>query len=313
MFHFVSVLLAQPGKVPGAPTNQKLGLDRVIPENLTDLSDLSIWWTNLHSFVASKGLELLTNLLAAITIFIIGRWLAKCMTQVFRRVALKARVDETLVKFACNLIYAALLSFAALSSLDRLGVDTTSFTAVVAAAGLAVGFALQGSLANFAAGVLLIIFKPFKVGDLVTAGGQTGVVQEIQIFNTLLKTADNALSIVPNNCITNATISNFSAEKLRRVDILVRCSYDSDLREVKRFLTQLLLDDDRILQLPPPKVSVDQLGEQNVSFVVQPWVKGEDYSSVRADLLEAIKLGFDQRGVRPQGAPRGPVPQRLAS
>ena len=190
--------------------------------------------------------------------------------------------------------------------------DTTSLTAAVAAAGLAIGFALQGSLSNFAAGVLLIIFKPFKVGDLVTAGGSTGIVEEIQIFNTLIKSESNAHVIVPNNAITNGTITNFSAEKIRRIDLVIRCGYDDDLRSVKRFLVELLMDDERVLQLPPPHVAVEQLEEKWVTFVVQPWVKVESYAVVRADVLETIKLGFEQQGFHTPGVVRLAPPAKAA-
>ena len=274
---------------------------------LTDFSDLSTWWQRVSHFATTQGLELVKNLIAAIAIFVIGRWVARVLTRVVRRIATQADMDQTLVKFVTNLVHAGIVTFAALSALNRLGVDTTSLTAAVAAAGLAIGFALQGSLSNFAAGVLLIIFKPFKVGDLVTAGGSTGIVEEIQIFNTLIKSESNAHVIVPNNAITNGTITNFSAEKIRRIDLVIRCGYDDDLRRVKRFLVELLMDDERILQLPPPHVAVDQLEEKWVSFVVQPWVKVELYAVVRADLLETIKLGFEHHGFHTPGVIR-PAP-----
>lgn len=284
-------------------------------ERLTDFSDPAAWWHTAVELVTHKGTELALNLLAALAILVIGRWLAQGVTRLLGRIAVKAKVDETLVKFATNLTYAALLAFVVLSALNRLGIDTTSFTAVVAAAGLAVGFALQGSLSNFAAGVLLIVFKPFKVGDQVLAGGSTGTVEEIQIFNTLIRSENNALVIVPNSSITGATITNFSAERIRRIDIVLKCSYDNDLRALKRFLVDILTDDDRILQLPPPVVALDQLGDNHVSFVVQPWVRTEYYAAVRTDLLEAIKLGFEERGFRMSGqAPRPATPlPRLAA
>ncbi|HND55064.1 MAG TPA: mechanosensitive ion channel, partial [Pirellulaceae bacterium] len=236
-----------------------------------------------------------------------GRWMARAVTRMVGRVAVRAKVDETLVRFATHLAYAAMLAFVVLTALGRVGIDTTSFTAVVAAAGLAVGFALQGSLSNLAAGVMLIMFKPFKVGDTVQAGGSTGTVLEIQIFNTLIRTEANALVYVPNSSITSATITNFSAEQIRRIDLVVKCSYDNDLREVKRLLVEILDGDERVLRLPPPLVAVDQLGDSAINFLVQPWVRNEYYSAVRADLLEAIKLGFEDRGIRFAGQTR-PTP-----
>ncbi|MFO0904928.1 MAG: mechanosensitive ion channel [Pirellulales bacterium] len=276
-------------------------------ERLTDFSDPEAWWHNVVDLATTKGTEFAINVFAALVILIVGRWAAKLLTRMLSRVAVRAKVDETLVKFATNLAYAAMLSFVVLSALNRVGVDTTSFTAVVAAAGLAIGFALQGSLSNFAAGVLLIMFKPFKVGDHVQAGGSTGTVEEIQIFNTLIRADNNAQIIVPNSAITGATITNFSAERVRRIDISLRCSYDNDLKSLKRFLVEMLAEDDRVLQLPPPVVAIDQLNDSNITFVVQPWVKTEYFAVVRSELLEQIKLGFEERGFRMSGQPARPA------
>lgn len=288
------------------PANQAASFSRIV-EKLTDFSDPEMWWHNVVDIATNKGAEFAINVFAALVILIVGRWAARFLTSMLSRVAVRAKVDETLVKFATHLSYAAMLSFVVLSALNRVGIDTTSFTAVVAAAGLAVGFALQGSLSNFAAGVLLILFKPFKVGDNVLAGGSTGTVEEIQIFNTIIRADNNAQVIVPNSAITGATITNFSAEKIRRIDLVLKCSYDNDLRALKRFFVELLADDDRILQLPPPVVAIDQLGDSAVSFVVQPWVKTEYYSVVRSDLMEAIKIGFEQRGFRMSGQAARPA------
>lgn len=289
---------------PSKPAVAKAGLPL---DELTDFSDPQRWWRNVVDFAKHKGLELSLNLASAIVILIVGRWMARAVTRMVGRVAVRAKVDETLVRFATHLAYAAMLAFVVLTALGRVGIDTTSFTAVVAAAGLAVGFALQGSLSNLAAGVMLIMFKPFKVGDTVQAGGSTGTVLEIQIFNTLIRTEANALVYVPNSSITSATITNFSAEQIRRIDLVVKCSYDNDLREVKRLLVEILDNDERVLRLPPPLVAVDQLGDSAINFLVQPWVRNEYYSAVRADLLEAIKLGFEDRGIRFAGQTR-PAP-----
>ena len=236
------------------------------------------------------------NLVVAIIIFVIGRWIARAITAFFRRLANRANVDETLTKFLANIIYTILMTLVVLAALQRLGIDTTSVAAILAAAGLAVGFALQGSLSNFAAGVMLIIFKPFKVGDFVEAGGVSGVVEEIQIFNTLMRTPDNIQNIVPNSAITAGTITNFSAKDTRRVDLVVGCGYQDNLKEVKEFLEQLCQGDERILEDPAPVVAVNELGDNSVNFVVRPWVKSGDYWDVRWELNEAIKNGFDERG-----------------
>ena len=208
----------------------------------------------------------------------------------------KAKLDTTLIKFVSNLAYALMLAFVVVAALGRLGVDTTSFAAIIAAGGLAVGFALQGSLGNFAAGVMLITFKPFKVGDLVEVGGSTGVVEEVQIFNTMLKTADNVTIIVPNGSITGGTITNYSAQATRRIDLVFGCGYGDDLKAVKAYLEEVLAAEERVLKDPAPTVAVAELGDCSVNFVVRPWVNAADYWAVRFDLLERIKLGFDERG-----------------
>lgn len=277
-------------------------------QRLTDISDPAAWWNNVVDIATHQGIQLATNVVGALAILVIGRWLARWLTKLVGRLAVQANLDETLVRFATNLVYAALLAFVVLSALQRLGVDTASFTAVVAAAGLAVGFALQGSLSNFAAGVMLIVFKPFKVGDQVQAGGSTGRVEEVQIFNTLIRADNNALVIVPNSTITAATITNFSAEKFRRIDLIVKFGYDNDLREVKRFLTDVLDNDDRVLRLPPPLVAVDQLADTAVTFVVQPWVRSEYFGAVRSDLMERIKVGCEANGLRLAGQPKPAAP-----
>lgn len=282
-------------------------------QRLTDISDPSAWWNNVIDFATHQGIQLVINAVSALAILIVGRWMARWLTRLVGRLAVQANLDETLVRFATNLVYAALLAFVILSALQRLGVDTASFTAVVAAAGLAVGFALQGSLSNFAAGVMLIVFKPFKVGDQVQAGGSTGRVEEVQIFNTLIRAENNALVIVPNSTITSATITNFSAEKMRRIDLVVKFGYDNDLRDVKRFLTDLLDEDDRILRLPPPVVAVDQLADTAVTFVVQPWVRTEYYGAVRSDLMERIKVGCEANGLRLMGQTRPAAPSATPS
>ncbi len=239
---------------------------------------------------------ILINFLIAGIIFLIGRWLARVITRVVGKVAKKARLDETLVKFLENIVYAILMVIVVMATVDRVGVPTTSFAAILAAAGFAIGFALQGSLGNFAAGIMLIVFKPFKVGDFVEAAGQSGVVEEIHIFNTLMRTGDNIQIIVPNNSITGSTIRNFSTKATRRIDLVIGCGYDDDLKAVKQFLLDLVKADSRVLEDPVTVVAVSELGESSINFVVRPWVNSADYWATRWDLTEAIKLGFDERG-----------------
>ncbi len=253
-------------------------------------------WNQVAAFVAEKGMDLAINILAAIVIFVVGRWVAKLLKGICHRLMTRAKVDEMLARFLTNIIYALLLTFVVLAAIDRLGVNTTSLAAILAAAGIAVGLALKDSLANFASGVMLILFKPFKAGDFVEAGGSKGVVEEVHIFSTLMRTGDNIQIIVPNGQITAGTITNFSAKDTRRIDLVVGCGYNDDLRAVKQFLEELIVDDDRILADPEPVIAVNELGASSVDFVVRPWVKAEDYWAVRWDLNEKIKLGFDERG-----------------
>lgn len=236
------------------------------------------------------------NLLVALIIFVIGRWVAGLLTRFVERSLTKANVDETLVKFLGNIVNALLLVLVCVAALRKLGIDTTSFAAVLAAAGLAVGLALHGSLSNFASGVMLVLFKPFKVGDFVDAGGSAGVVEEIRLFSTAMRTGDNVQIIVPNSSITNATITNYSAKETRRIDLVIGCGYDDNLRDVKELLVSLVEGDERILKEPEAVVAVNELGESSVDFVVRPWVNSADYWSVRWDLIEAIKNQFDDRG-----------------
>jgi len=250
----------------------------------------------LIDYLSTNGTNFLLNLVAALAIFYIGKLVAKWVTSLVRKLLGRANVDETLIKFAGNVLYALLLLFVIMAALERIGVDTTSFAAIVAATGFAIGLALQGSLSNFAAGVMLIIFKPFQIGDYIEAGGISGIVYDIQIFNTIFLTGDNKKIIVPNNSITSATIINYSAMETRRVDLVVGCGYNDDLKAVKQFLEDLILADERILQDPAPLIAVDELADSSVNFVVRPWVKAEDYWPVKRELTEQIKLGFDQHG-----------------
>lgn len=236
------------------------------------------------------------GILKAGLVFFVGRIVAKLLTSMIVRGAVRARMDETLSRFGGNVIYIMMLMAVCIASLECLGVDTTSLSAVLAAAGFAIGMALQGSLANFASGVLLVFFKPFRVGDTVEVSGIRGRVVDIQIFSTMLLTPDNVRIFVPNGSITSGTIQNFSAETKRRIDLIVGCSYNDDLRAVKAFLQEIIQSDDRILKDPEPVVAVSEMAESSVNFVVRPWVASKDYWAARFELTEKIKLGFDERG-----------------
>jgi len=252
--------------------------------------------SNAKLYLVEHGPDLAVNIISAIVIFVIGRWVAKLAVRLLNKVFVRAKLDETLAKFLSRIAYTLILLFVAMAALDRLGVNTTSFAAVVAAAGLAIGLALQSSLANFASGVMIILFRPFKVGDFIDAGGAAGVVEEIHIFHTLMRTGDNVQIVVPNGAITGGNITNYSAKETRRIDLVAGCGYGDNLQAVKQFLSDLVDNDPRILRDPEPVVAVSELADNSVNFVVRPWVANGDYWKVRWDLTEAIKIGFDQQG-----------------
>jgi small conductance mechanosensitive channel len=237
------------------------------------------------------------QIVGAILIYVIGKWLARFISKIIMRSLTKAKFDPTLVPFIENLSYAAFMIFVVITALSTLGVQMTSVIAVLGAAGLAVGLALQGSLANFASGVLLLVFKPFKVGDFVEAGGTKGSVKAIHIFNTILTSPDNVRIIVPNGQITGGNISNYTANDTRRIDLVMSVSYDDDLKKAQRVIESVLAAEPRILAEPVPQVAVSELADSSVDFVVRPWVKTVDYWAVRFDLTAKLKVAFDENGI----------------
>ena len=206
-------------------------------------------------------------------------------------------MDEILVNFVASIIKTILLLFVVIAALDQLGVDTTSLIALLGAAGLAIGLALQGSLQNFAAGVMLIIFRPFKSGDFVEVAGTAGVVETISIFSSTLRTGDNREVIIPNGSIYGGTITNYSARATRRVDMVFGIGYDDDIKKAKQLMEQVVTADERVLAEPAPVIAVSELADSSVNFVVRPWVNTPDYWAVLWDLTEEIKLKFDAEGI----------------
>ena len=233
----------------------------------------------------------------ALAIFVIGRWVVKTVVRLARRVMGKASLDDMLVAFLGNILYTVLLLVVVIAALDQLGVQTTSLIAVFGAAGLAIGLALKDSLANFSSGVMLIIFRPFKVGDFIEAAGISGIVEEVRIFNTLFRTGDNREIIVPNSHIYSGPIINVSARPTRRIDMVFGVGYEDDIRKVRQLIEAAFAADERILKEPAPAVAMADLADSSVNFNVRPWVKSEDYWAVRADLMERIKLSFDENGI----------------
>jgi small conductance mechanosensitive channel len=239
----------------------------------------------------------LSNILFAIAIVFIGRIVVKWIVKLVRKLMVRSDMDPILINFASSIANALLLLFVFIAALDQLGVDTTSLVAIVGAAGLAIGLSLQGSLQNFAAGVMLIVFRPFKIGDFVEAAGQMGVIEEISIFSTTMQSPDNKEIIVPNGQIYSGAITNYSAKETRRIDLVFGIGYGDDMLKAKEIMEGVLLSHDSILADPVPAVAVAELADSSVNFNVRPWVKSEDYWSVRADVIEQIKLAFDEQGI----------------
>jgi len=237
------------------------------------------------------------KVLMALVIFVIGKWVVKRLSAVLEKLMEKNAVDPAIRHFTGSLVYYALLIFVCIAALGQLGIQTASFVAIVGAAGLAIGLALQGSLSNFAAGVLLLIFRPFKVGDFVEAAGTSGVIQNIQIFTTELHTGDNKKVIVPNGRIISGNIINYSANDTRRVDLVFGIGYQDDIDAARAIIESLLAADERVLDEPKPLVAVVALADSSVNFVCRPWVKSSDYWPVHYSLTEAVKKAFDANGI----------------
>ena len=237
------------------------------------------------------------KIIAALLIFVIGKWLANKLTALIKSMMTKAKVDKTLVEFSESIIYFSLLLMVIIAALNQLGVNTTSFVAVFGAATLAIGLALQGSFSNIGAAVLIILFRPFKVGDVIEAAGVTGEVTDINLFSTIITPVDKRMVIVPNSSIIGGNITNFSNRDTRRVDHLFGIGYDDDLKLAKETLLEIVNADKRILQEPAPFVAVSELADSSVNFVVRAWTKTEEYWDVYFDMLETVKLAFDAKGI----------------
>lgn len=237
------------------------------------------------------------KVLAALAVFVLGRWVAIFLRNFLEKSMRRTKVDETLITFTTNLTYIALFAFVVIAALAQLGIQTTSFIALLGAAGLAIGLALQGSLANFAAGVLMILFRPFKVDDYIEGGGTAGTVKEIQIFNTILLTPDNKTVIVPNATMTGDKIVNYATQGTRRVDMVFGIAYDSDIDKAKGILWDLLKNDSRILPAPEPVIAVLELADSSVNIACRPWVNAGEYWTFYFDMTESVKKQFDANGI----------------
>jgi len=265
-------------------------------ENVT-MPDLGFDWNEALEFLQTQGIELGLNILIALAIFYFGRIIINIAVRALRTVMQRQEVEKTLETFVCNLVRMALLIVVTIAAIGALGVETTSFIAIFGAAGLAVGLALQGSLSNFAAGVLIVLFRPYRVGDFIEAASVSGTVEQVQILTTILKTPDNKQIIVPNSQIMDSIITNYSAKDTRRVELVIGVSYDDDLDKVRETIRELVDSDERILKDPECTIAVAALADSSVNFTVRPWVATEHVWPVTFDLTEAIKKRFDEVGI----------------
>ena len=252
---------------------------------------------NWHQLIQAYAIPWGIKIVSAVVILVVGLWLAGILTQLIGKAFTKARMDAMLVRFLDSIIKVLLQVVVIIAALGELGVQTTSLIAILGAAGLAIGLALQNSLSNFAAGVLLLVFKPFKSGDFVEAGGVLGVVEHVRVFNSVLRTADNREITVPNGKIYNDVITNYSARDTRRIDLVVGISYDADIRKAKELVDSILAGDQRVLKDPAPTSGVMDLADSSVNLYIRPWVASTDYWNTRCDLLETIKTTFDANGI----------------
>ena len=251
----------------------------------------------IMDLIANQGPDIAIQVGLAVAIFVVGRWVAQWVTSMTRKALAKTDMEDTLERFLCNIVYTALLAMVVIAALGQLGVETTSLLAIFGAAGLAVGLALQGSLSNFAAGVLIVAFRPYKVGDFIEAGGEAGSVDEVQIFTTILKSPDNKKIIVPNAQVMSGTITNYSTLGTRRVDMVFGIGYDDDIDAAYRVLKEIIEADDRILKDPAYGIALNELADSSVNFNVRPWVDASDYWGVYNDVTEQVKRKFDAAGI----------------
>jgi small conductance mechanosensitive channel len=254
-------------------------------------------WAALLETAKTTGVEFGLRLLVALVIFYVGRIVARTVQRGLRKLMEAQEVDKILQTFVSNLAYWTLMVFVIIAAINHVGIQTTSLIAVMGAAGLAIGLALQGSLSNFAAGVLIVLFRPYRVGDWVEVAGVSGAVEQVQILTTMLKTGDNKQVIVPNSQIMSSIITNYSANDTRRVDMVIGVSYEDDIDKVRKTVQELVDADERILKDPACTITVSALADSSVNFNVRPWVKTADYWAVMFDLTEAIKKRFDEESI----------------
>jgi small conductance mechanosensitive channel len=249
----------------------------------------------------NSNVDMLINyaiaLAMAVLIYWVGSKIAKVISKLIGKLMERRKLDPIIVSFVSSLTYGLLIAFVVIAALSQLGVQTASFIAVIGAAGLAVGLALQGSLSNFASGILIIAFRPFKAGDFIEAGGVAGVVESIKLFSTIIRSGDNKEIIIPNSGVVGSAIVNYSTKPTRRIDLVIGVSYDADIRHAKKVLEDVVNSTEKVLENPEPLVAVHTLADSSVNFVVRPWVKTADYWPVYFELMENIKISLDEEKI----------------
>ncbi|MFT5050782.1 MAG: small conductance mechanosensitive channel [Chlamydiales bacterium] len=269
-----------------------------VAEGLGFLDNAQVWIRNDGlEWLSTAGFQLLVQGLSALAIFVVGRWVAKRATSMLKGLLKRRGVDGTLIGFVGSMAYMLLLTFVVIAALGQAGIDTTGLAAVIAAASFAIGFALQGSLGNFAAGVMMMIFRPIKLGDFVEAGGAVGVVEEIGVFATVMKTGDNKRIIIPNAGVTGSNITNYSTNPTRRIDLVIGIGYGDDIGKAKALLKRICEANTCVLKDPETTIGVVELGDNAVNIVCRPWVNSGDYWPTHFALLEKIKTEFDAAGI----------------
>lgn len=256
-----------------------------------DNLQLALDWANRPIFSVILGI------LLGILTLVIGRWLAKVITRYASRSMERAHVDNMVIRFARTLIYVGLMVAVVIAALNAAGIHTTSLTALLASAGVAIGLALKDSLANLAAGIMILIFKPYRMDDFIEAAGISGSVEEVSIFNTILHTADNVRVIVPNSAVISSSIKNYSANDLRRVDLVAAIGYDDNIGVARDLLMDIMTSHTLVLPEPAPTIDVLDLADSSVNLAVRPWARTDDYGQVRSDMLEQMKLRFEEAGI----------------
>jgi small conductance mechanosensitive channel len=254
---------------------------------------MELSWVAVMDFITLYGVKLIASLL----IFFVGKKVAHILTTLVVKGMRKSNIDETITRFSYNVIYGGLLVIIVLAALSNLGINTASFIAVLGAAGLAVGLALQGTLSNVGAGILLVLFRPFRIGHTVQIAGENGTVEEINLFSVVLKSPDNKQIVIPNSAVISRTIINFSAKEIRRSDLVFTIGYSADLLLAKETLFSVIARLERVLAEPAPLVAVSELAPSGVRLLVRVWVKNEDFASVNFELIEQVKLAFDAKGI----------------